>query len=148
MEQQFSKLNGVTLKPGVRVLCTDRDHRNWDYEGTIVAVEPRGRGEVFDVDFGNGSTFKLDYDQIEPTFPNTPEATAEAELWKAARQLRVFLCHGATYIIPVKLDDAPVPKRLAKWQWISLVESGGRERLVSRLRMPALEPLSKDSPRK
>jgi hypothetical protein len=223
MEANFPQLNGVTLKPGVRVLCTDRDHGNWDYEGTIVAVEPHQNRYVFQVKFENGGVFELDFSQIEPTFPNTAEATAEAEAWKAARQLRVFLCHGSedkdavrviynelrtagmkpwldesdiqpgqdwddairnavrechlvlvfitktsvakdgyvqkeigfaldcaderpkgsTYIIPVQLDDSPVPERLAKWQWISMVKSGGRERLISHLRTLAIERLDK-----
>ena len=37
-EQEYLRLDGVTMKPGVRVFCTDRDHGNWDYEGTIVSA--------------------------------------------------------------------------------------------------------------
>lgn len=95
MDRPYPTLNGVTFKPGVQVLVTDRDHGNWDYDGTIVAARDHEGGWVFDVKFENGSVFTMDFQQIEPTFPNTPEANEEARLWKASRQLRVFLCHGS-----------------------------------------------------
>lgn len=222
MEPKYRELQGMTIKPGVRVLVTDRDNGCWDCEGTIVAYAPDSG--VFDVEFENGSVFKLDFEQFEPTYPNTPEATAECDAWRAARQLRVFLCHGSedkdavrdfykelrtaemkpwfdelalepgadwenviltavrdshvvlvflsktsiakdgyvqkeigfalecaearpqgsTYIIPVQLDDTPVPTKLAKWQWVSLVTSGGRERLITHLGTLAIEHFRKD----
>jgi hypothetical protein len=41
---------------------------------------------------------------------------------------------GEVYIIPVKLDECVVPTRLSPWQWVSLFEPRGYERLMSALR--------------
>jgi TIR domain len=45
---------------------------------------------------------------------------------------------GTTYIIPVKLEDCPVPKRLQKWQWVNLYDADGIERLLRVLRKLAM----------
>jgi len=218
MDPEYPKLDGVTLKPGIRVFVTDRDHGNWDYYGTILTAYSVGRSWHFDVEFppgGKDRTFNLDLDQIAPYDTDTDEARE----WRAARQLKVFLCHGsedkesaramydelrranlipwldsvdilpgqewdaairdavrachiilvflssrsvgktgyvqkeirfaldradeqpegATYIIPVKLEECPVPNSLSRWQWINLFETGGRERLLNHLRKLALE---------
>jgi hypothetical protein len=95
MDTEYPKLNGVTLKAGVRVLCTDRDHGNWDYEGTIVRVLNSTNGWIFNVEFGTGSVFELELDQIEPTFPNTNEAMQEAKAWEAARAFRPFISYAS-----------------------------------------------------
>jgi hypothetical protein len=101
MNPPYPTLNGVTFKPGVRVFVTDRDHGNWDYEGTIVAARnPEGRW-VFDVQF-EYDIFTMDFDQIEPASQNTPEATEEARQWKANRQLRIFLCYGSEDKVSVR----------------------------------------------
>jgi hypothetical protein len=90
MEPKYLRFDGVTMKPGIRVYCTDRDHGNWDYEGTIVSARENGGGWEFDVQFER-SMFTLRDDQIWPSDTDTEEARE----WKAARQLRVFLCHGS-----------------------------------------------------
>lgn len=41
---------------------------------------------------------------------------------------------GIRYLIPVKLDDGPVPNRLARWQWVNLFEDSGYQRLVEALK--------------
>jgi len=218
MDAEYPRLAGVTLKPGVRVFVTDRNHGNWDYDGTIVAAIKVGETWHFDVEFLYGdrsNTFSLDLDQIAPYDTDTDEARQ----WKAARQMRVFLCHGsedkqaareiydelrradlipwldavdilpgqewdaaiqdavrtchiilvllsnrsvskagyvqkeirfaldradeqpegATYIIPVKLEECPVPRSLNKWHWVNLFEAGGQARLLSHLERLALE---------
>ena len=44
---------------------------------------------------------------------------------------------GATYIIPVKLEECAVPRRLERWQWVNLFDEDGSERLFSHLRRTA-----------
>jgi hypothetical protein len=44
---------------------------------------------------------------------------------------------GATYLIPLRLDDAPVPPRLMKWHWLDATQSGWFERLQAALRAVA-----------
>jgi hypothetical protein len=219
MDTEYPKLNGVTLKAGVRVWVTDRDHGNWDYEGAIVSALQSANGWVFDVDFGSGSRFKLGLDQIQPTFPNTEEAMQEAEAWEAARAFRPFISYASEdklaaqdiynklkesgmkpwlderdiplgtewderirsaireahivlvllsstsiekvvyfqkevafaveraeeepelrpFILPVKLEDVPVPPLLAKWQWANWYEERGQDRLMHTLRTLALK---------
>ncbi len=41
---------------------------------------------------------------------------------------------GTIYVIPVKLEECEVPERLRKYQWVSLFEKGGYERLMRALR--------------
>ena len=44
---------------------------------------------------------------------------------------------GTIFIIPLKLQECDVPKRLNQWQWASLAETGGYERLVVALKKRA-----------
>src|SRR5215208_6586615 len=44
---------------------------------------------------------------------------------------------GTIFLIPVRLDDCPVPERLKRWQWVDLFESNGYERLMRSLRLRA-----------
>ena len=37
---------------------------------------------------------------------------------------------GTIFIIPLKLEECEVPRRLSQWQWASLPEPGGYERLI------------------
>lgn len=37
------------------------------------------------------------------------------------------------YIIPVRLDECPVPDRLTKWQWVNFFDKGGYEQLIKAL---------------
>jgi hypothetical protein len=90
VEHKYLRREGVTMKPGVRVYCTDRDHGEWDYEGTIVAAARVGPRWQFEVKFEH-STSTLWEDQIWPSDTDTEEARE----WKAARQLKVFICHGS-----------------------------------------------------
>jgi hypothetical protein len=99
VEQNYLRYQGVTMKPGVRVYCTDRDHGNWDCEGTIVTATKAGLHWEFEVQFDK-STFTLSEDQIWPSDTDTPEARE----WKAARQLKVFICHGS--------EDKPAAREL------------------------------------
>ncbi len=41
---------------------------------------------------------------------------------------------GTIYVIPVKLEECEVPERLRQYQWVSLFEEGGYERLMRALR--------------
>jgi formylglycine-generating enzyme required for sulfatase activity len=41
---------------------------------------------------------------------------------------------GAIFIIPVKLEECEVPRRLSRWQWVNLYDAHGYARLVSALR--------------
>lgn len=38
------------------------------------------------------------------------------------------------YVIPVKLEECDVPKRLSKWQWVNLFEPNGYEKLYLALK--------------
>jgi hypothetical protein len=40
---------------------------------------------------------------------------------------------GTIFIIPVILDQCPVPERLRRWQWVNLVEAKGYHRLLESL---------------
>ena len=40
---------------------------------------------------------------------------------------------GAIYLIPVKLEQCDVPRRLQRWQWVDLFEKKGYDRLMSAL---------------
>jgi hypothetical protein len=37
---------------------------------------------------------------------------------------------GAIFLIPVRLEECEIPRRLQRWQWANLYEQGGYERLV------------------
>lgn len=43
------------------------------------------------------------------------------------------LPEGRAFIIPVRLDDGPIPVRLTKWQWVNLFAPDGMYRLLSGL---------------
>jgi hypothetical protein len=44
---------------------------------------------------------------------------------------------GRIYIIPVRLEDCPVPDRLIQWQWVDLYSKDGYRRLFTSLSMVA-----------
>ena len=44
---------------------------------------------------------------------------------------------GTIFVIPVKLEEVGVPKRLSQWQWANLFEEGGYQRLVRALNVRA-----------
>jgi hypothetical protein len=44
---------------------------------------------------------------------------------------------GAIYIVPVRLSECALPKRLSRWQSVDLYSDGGEDRLVQALRMKA-----------
>jgi formylglycine-generating enzyme required for sulfatase activity len=44
---------------------------------------------------------------------------------------------GTIFIIPVKLEEVEVPKRLSQWQWANLFRDGGYQRLVRALNLRA-----------
>jgi formylglycine-generating enzyme required for sulfatase activity len=44
---------------------------------------------------------------------------------------------GTIFVIPVKLEEVEVPKRLSRWQWAKLFEEGGYQRLVRALNVQA-----------
>lgn len=46
---------------------------------------------------------------------------------------------GAIFIIPLRLEECPVPERLRQWQWVDYFSGGGYERLLSALRSRAGE---------
>ncbi len=41
---------------------------------------------------------------------------------------------GALFIIPVRLEECPVPSRLSKWQWINVYKPGGFGKLVKTIK--------------
>jgi formylglycine-generating enzyme required for sulfatase activity len=44
---------------------------------------------------------------------------------------------GTIFVIPVKLEEVEVPKRLRQWQWANLFQEGGYQRLVRALAVRA-----------
>src|SRR5262249_38498596 len=44
---------------------------------------------------------------------------------------------GTIFIIPLKLEDCKIPERLSRWQWVSLYEENGYEKLMRALRLRA-----------
>jgi hypothetical protein len=48
---------------------------------------------------------------------------------------------GEVFIVPVRLGDAPVPTRLARWHWIDLFEKNGFSRLVRAIKASLGEEL-------
>jgi TIR domain len=44
---------------------------------------------------------------------------------------------GTIFIIPVKLEEVEVPRRLSQWQWANLFQDGGYQRLVRSLKARA-----------
>lgn len=44
---------------------------------------------------------------------------------------------GATFVIPLRLEQCQVPERLAHWHWVDLFEGHGYERLVRALTVQA-----------
>jgi tetratricopeptide (TPR) repeat protein len=55
---------------------------------------------------------------------------------------------GTIFLIPVRLEDCPVPERLSRWQWVDLFEDNGFLRLLRSLKLRAdrvgaiIEPVS------
>ena len=43
------------------------------------------------------------------------------------------------FILPVKIEDVPVPPLLAKWQWVNWYEERGQDRLMDSLGSLALK---------
>jgi hypothetical protein len=41
---------------------------------------------------------------------------------------------GVAFLVPVRLEECEVPKRLSQWQWVDLFKANGYERLVRGLR--------------
>jgi hypothetical protein len=50
------------------------------------------------------------------------------------------------YIIPLRLDESPVPDRLKQWQWVSLFEASGYETLIKSLSRRAATIFSSGTP--
>jgi hypothetical protein len=46
---------------------------------------------------------------------------------------------GTIFIIPVKLEECDVPKRLSRWQWVNLYSENGYQRLLRSLNIRAEE---------
>lgn len=46
---------------------------------------------------------------------------------------------GTIFIIPLKIEECEVPKRLSRWQWVNLFEDTGYQRLLRSLRIRADE---------
>ncbi|MBA2420378.1 MAG: toll/interleukin-1 receptor domain-containing protein, partial [Thermoleophilaceae bacterium] len=44
--------------------------------------------------------------------------------------------HGQTFIIPARIDDAPVPRPLQRWHWVDASDDLWLERLVLALEKP------------
>lgn len=44
---------------------------------------------------------------------------------------------GAIFIIPLRLEEAPIPDRLSRWQWLNYFEEGAHDRLLRALRKRA-----------
>jgi len=44
---------------------------------------------------------------------------------------------GTIYVIPVRLQECEIPKRLAQWQWVNIYEKTGYARLLVALRLRA-----------
>ena len=53
---------------------------------------------------------------------------------------------NAIFLIPTKLEPCEVPERWRKWQWATLYEASGYERLVSALRMRQGQKAATPSP--
>ena len=49
---------------------------------------------------------------------------------------------GAIFLIPLRLEECEVPKRLRRWQWVNLFQEKGYERLLRALRERAEHPQS------
>ena len=45
---------------------------------------------------------------------------------------------GSTYIIPARLEECEVPRRLRDWQWVDLYDSSGYDKLIRVLRKQAM----------
>jgi hypothetical protein len=75
---EYLIIEGVEMKPGVRIYCTDRETMFYDLEGTIVSVtNKKSFGVSFDGPDGkSNSPEDLTHDQIWPTSEerDTPEA--------------------------------------------------------------------------
>lgn len=100
-EPKYLRYQDVLMRPGLQVYCTDRDHPNYDREGTIVAARGSGLHWEFDVKFGP-STLTMSEDQIWPFDTNTEEARE----WRALCNLKVFICHRS--------EDKPAARKLRK----------------------------------
>lgn len=52
---------------------------------------------------------------------------------------------GTIFIIPVRLEEVQVPKRLSQWQWANLFQEGGYHRLVRALNLRASAIAERDA---
>jgi len=72
--------------------------------------------------------------------PCAKSVTKEGYLQKEIRE-PLFVAgekpEGTIFVIPVKLEEVEVPKRLMQWQWAKLFEEGGYQRLVRALNVRA-----------
>jgi hypothetical protein len=64
----------------------------------------------------------------------TKEGYVQREI-KLALEIADEKPNGTIFVIPVRLDDSPVPDLLSKWQWVDLFveNSAGRAKLVQAL---------------
>jgi len=92
--------------------------QEWDLEIRKAVRE----SDVVVVCLSNGSVTKAGYVQKEIRFA-LDVADEQPE--------------GAIYLVPAKLEDCQVPARVSKWQWVSLFESKGYEKLKLSLNLRA-----------
>jgi hypothetical protein len=41
--------------------------------------------------------------------------------------------NGKIYLVPARLDDCDIPKRLSRWHWVNLFEESGYQKLIKSL---------------
>ena len=220
-QEEYLRINGVLMKPGVRVCCRDSSNIFYGLEGTIIAATRQGTKWSFDISF-DGPTGQLSNPPQRMFWyliaPTPEEANSEsARRYRAENSLNLFLCHATEdkqvvralhgrlkemgfqpwldeidllpgvpwesaietavhdshvilicishtsttkagfvqkeihfaleralempentiYIIPVRLNDCALPKRLSKWQAVDLFKENGEEQLIKALRKRA-----------
>jgi hypothetical protein len=89
MDQRYPIIDGVVMKPGARVYIDDRDSPAYDDEGVIKEV----KGDRIKVSFEGAGKHWFDQYYVNPTREECESESARA--WRAARALKVFLCHGS-----------------------------------------------------
>ncbi|CAG0992114.1 gamma-glutamyl hercynylcysteine S-oxide synthase [Anaerolineales bacterium] len=92
--------------------------KEWDLEIRQAVRE----SDVVVVCLSNGSVAKTGYVQKEIRF---------------ALDIADEQPEGAIYLVPAKLEECQVPARVSKWQWVSLFESSGYEKLKLSLNLRA-----------
>jgi hypothetical protein len=96
--EHYPIYEGVVMKPGVRVFIWDRDHPANDTEGTIVETRKLASGSWefnVSIDGPAGHINPPDWMHWDQIWPTSEEGESEsAKEWRAARRLKVFLCHG------------------------------------------------------